>query len=382
MPSQLLLRRTIRLLFLVLLPAATAAGAPLTAPEASLDAALRRGAVPEPAPTAGPRVKAAHSALAAALGRAERARRLLESVEGFDGDCAHRARRAELGVGSACESVEPTALAAPVLLDRPVAFALLPARPGEEGRTLVSKALVDALDALAPEGGIQIESTADRFRVTGRSALEAVWYLEDRLLVAARPGRDLPEDEALAALARLTALRGGQSAPAELVGSLEPEPSVAAPPPVRTELLGWSLELPAGFVPSATVPNAWVPLAERQGAFPPEAGAVVVQAGAEAEPEGRRDDRRNPVARRRGGIERRPPPDEQALPAGAELLSARELFGGVRELDWRDAGGEAHRSLLRVLEERGREALLVVHLGSRLDEDRAVALLAGARPSR
>ena len=83
---------------------------------------------------------------------------------------------------------------------------------------------MDALDALGPEGGLQLESTADRFRITGRSALEGVWYLEDRMLVAARPGRDLPEDEALAALARLLALRGGQAPPAELAGSLEPTP--------------------------------------------------------------------------------------------------------------------------------------------------------------
>ena len=381
MPAPSLPFRAARFLALALLAAGAVSAAPLSAPEASFDASIRRGSVPALADTAGPRVRAAHAALAAELGRRERAGRLAATVQGFDDDCAHRARRAELGLGTACEGLEPSTLGEPVLLEDPIAFALLAAKPGEEGRLLVSKVLVEALDALSAEGGLQVESTADRFRITGRSALEGVWYLEDRILVAARPGEGLPEDEALAALARLLALHGGESLPAALEGTLEAEPEPVAPPPMRTDVLGWNLELPADFVPTSAVPNAWVPLADRDRPFPPEAGAVLVSPGTPAEPERGRK-KRNPIARRRGSVEASPPPDEKVLPPGAELVSAREMFGGVRELEWRTATGRARTTMLRVLDERGREAVLVVHLGTRLDGDRAVALLAGARPSR
>ena len=365
-----------RLVLILLLVPTPVLAAGLGADEAALSERLRQGL--RPTGEAGtPRLSAALGALAVAEGRRDEAARHFEAVEGFDSDCALRARLAELERGEACPRVRPQRLDA-ALLEPPAAFLIVSARPEESGSGFPAAVLATALRALAPAGGLSIESTGDRFRVTGSAALEGLWYLEDRLLLAARPAPGRGGAEAGLALDAFLALRSPELAREPAQPDAIPERS-----PVQATTVvahGLALDLPAGWS-SASRGGAWLaPAADSGDAFPPRVGAVLVKPQREGE---RTERRRNVLARRKRTGEKQSP-TVTALPAGATLVDSRVLAGldSTTALEWRPAGGGGVRqTLMCSASVSGRSLLVIAHLGEQLDTESALHLLEGIRPA-
>ena len=116
---------------------------------------------------------AARGAVALSLGEREDAAQLFELAARRLDDCALRSRLAELGRGEACQERLAGRLG-PADLAPPAAFALVSPGVGEKLSVFLVSAMGDAMDALAPAGALSIESTADRFRVTGSGAEERI----------------------------------------------------------------------------------------------------------------------------------------------------------------------------------------------------------------
>jgi hypothetical protein len=367
----------------MLLVAAPALGEGLSADESALNERLRQGRAPASAPTEA-RLTAAHGALALAQGRRDEALRLFTSVEGFEGDCALLARLADLGAAEPCTELVPGRLDA-ALLEPPAAFLIVAADEAESGNLFPAAVLATALKALAPAGGLSLESTADRFRATGSAALEGIMYLEDRLLLAARPAPGRGRAEAGEALDAFLALR----APAAVAPGDDSSGVETATEGLQVKAHGVSLELPAGWTaePRAgrtgnSIGISWpAPGANAADAFPPRGGAVAVKP---LRRQATTERRKNPLARRKR-TSATVAHELDALPAGAELVDSRVLGGGVTAtaVEWRAAGGGGTRkALIRTLMVGGSRVQVVAHLGGQLETEQALQVLdsAAARP--
>lgn len=365
------------LIFLLVLTSAPALAAGLRSDEAALNEQLLRGVLPAREPASNARLSAARGAVALAQGRREDALRHFEAGSAeFASDCALRARLAELGQGGGCAELRPNRLD-PALLEPPAVFLIVAAHDKEVGSAFPAAVLVTALKALAPAGGLSVESTADRFRITGNAALEGTWYLDDRLLLAARPAPGRGRSEAGEALAAFVELRPQQGAAVAPVQVLRDPPASGR----SVEAHGVVLELPASW-PAADGDDSWLAEgADPSEVFPPRAGAVAVSPRNDRAESTRR---RNPMARRKKSDQ--PQPLElAALPAGAKLLDSHELSGssGISALEWRSAaGGGARQALMRTLSIAGREVLVVAHLGEGLTTERALRLLDDVQAAR
>lgn len=280
------------------------AGAALRPAEDRANAALRFGVVTldHLASAPGREPRAAAAALALALGDVDRARSLLEALPGRDGDCVLQSRLAELGVGTPCARVPPQPLATG---NRADAARIVSRRAGESPGAFFAAVAVACLQAAGGSGeGAALQTTTDRFRVSGTVTLDGTWYLDDRLLVTVAGDRPAV-DRSLERLARLRpeAVLGvapsteprpaprasgvGASAPADevipLLGRPLPDGSVSVLVPA-----GWS-----AWERDATDPTWWW----ARSPAPIEGGPGLLAVRAEDVPEARA--RRNPLARRK-----------------------------------------------------------------------------------
>ena len=133
------------------------------------------------------------------LGDLVRGASLLADAAGAkDSDCLRQTRLAEAFGGPGCHEHPPGKLSP---LDRPAdtAAVILARRRNESPKQFFAAVVSGAMSALRPADSLRVETTGDRFRITGDSILEGLWYLEDRILITAHPlmGADAEREQNL-----------------------------------------------------------------------------------------------------------------------------------------------------------------------------------------
>ncbi|MEM7248860.1 MAG: hypothetical protein AAF533_26245, partial [Acidobacteriota bacterium] len=305
--------------------------------------------------------------LLAEIGLRQRAAGMYLAAEELHDDCLLQVRMAELELGPGCPD-HPTA----ALREEPdrqpwVAGTILAPRSSSRPSAFFASGLATALKILAPDGEARVESTADRFRITGKTRLAGIAYLEDRLLILAAPAPGVPAELARHSLRQF--LRSWDPSP-DATGPLivrsrgTDEPAATAVPAPRTTSLPTPPAAPAERISGrhfgllVTLPADWAKRSEtsKEIGFGPTDGQVLYRLV-----------RKEQGARRSVG-RRRDAGYLMLFPPGSKITQVRttslpDQAGSLRLLDWRDENGTERSTLLRELRRDDGSVLAALALG-------------------